>query len=370
MNRSIKDLGTLSQAIPIVYRIVIRFYAKTYDLSEHNILHKIVLAVRDLDIGFKKYHLDHFLLLNPDLQKEDKTLQIIFYYADKYKMQPDFILQKLLFLFCSSDTEFKLDDFIEYIDSEIIPSFTEIETKPIQDQLDLYFSAPNQIPEYTPSVCPYLDTLTNPLQEHIDIDFIIDKYYTKIKNYRFKKHPFGGQKTALRGVHPRSYGVLEGEFIIKEFDEKTNEYNFLEKDLRTGIFSDLSKNYKAILRFSGSGGGAFEVLEDDNKLQVHGLGMKLLDTKGNTVQDFLLNNTPVFPTNNPKLFVPGDTLDINQEAVQLFENHKDEDQVLLMNYYSISAFSWGTDRAVKYSLRNSFKVENLLSSKNYIKVSF
>lgn len=109
----------------------------------------------------------------------------------------------------------------------------------------------------------------------------------------------------LRGVHPKSHGCLEAEFIVNDD---------LPEALRVGLFKTPGKSYRAHIRYSNA-----DVLKradietakepDGSKLMKHGSrgmavkvygveGPVLLEDDGMRNQDFLMVNTPEFAFRN------------------------------------------------------------------------
>jgi hypothetical protein len=96
----------------------------------------------------------------------------------------------------------------------------------------------------------------------------------------------------LRGLHPKSHGLLHGKFTVN--DNIPNDY-------KIGVFAH-PKTYDIWVRFSnGSAPTARGVLKPDTEGDVRGLAIKLLNVDGDKVlddeketQDFVLMNHPVF----------------------------------------------------------------------------
>lgn len=105
----------------------------------------------------------------------------------------------------------------------------------------------------------------------------------------------GGQ--VLRGVHAKSHGCVEAEFVVRED---------LEEKYCVGLFAQPGKAYKAWIRFSN----AAVLREDDLKADregkrqngSRGMAIKVMDVEGKMLvvdngrnnQDFLMINTPEF----------------------------------------------------------------------------
>jgi hypothetical protein len=100
---------------------------------------------------------------------------------------------------------------------------------------------------------------------------------------------------AVRGVHAKSHGVLEGLLRIDDG---------LPPELAQGLFAAPGE-HKVYLRLSTNPG---DILPDTISLP-RGLALKVLDVAGErlpgaegTTQDFLMLNAPVFPAKNAKQF--------------------------------------------------------------------
>jgi catalase len=100
---------------------------------------------------------------------------------------------------------------------------------------------------------------------------------------------------AVRAVHAKAHGVLEGTFTIE---------NTLPPELAQGLFAKPGV-HKAIVRLSTNAG---DILDDSIALP-RGLALKVLDVDGErlagaegTVQDFVMINGPVFTVPNAKKF--------------------------------------------------------------------
>ena len=101
-----------------------------------------------------------------------------------------------------------------------------------------------------------------------------------------------------RGQHAKATGCVTAEFRIA---------NDVPAELRHGIFSQVGRTYSARVRFSNSQG----TFERDSVGTARGLAIKLLDVAGarampgdgDTTQDFLMIDHPVFPFPDPKAYV-------------------------------------------------------------------
>jgi catalase len=107
--------------------------------------------------------------------------------------------------------------------------------------------------------------------------------------------PVSGQ--LRRGQHAKATGCVTAEFRIA---------NTVPPELRHGIFSQPSRAYSAMVRFSNSQG----TFEKDGVGTARGVAIKLLDVAGaraipndgDTTQDFLMIDHPVFPFPDPKAY--------------------------------------------------------------------
>ena len=100
-----------------------------------------------------------------------------------------------------------------------------------------------------------------------------------------------------RGQHAKATGCATAEFRVADD---------VPPELRHGIFSQPGRAYNAIVRFSNSQG----TFEKDSVGTARGLAIKLLDVAGvrampgdgDTTQDFLMIDHPVFPFPDPKTY--------------------------------------------------------------------
>jgi len=107
--------------------------------------------------------------------------------------------------------------------------------------------------------------------------------------------PVSGQ--LRRGQHAKATGCVTAEFRIADD---------VPPALRHGIFSQPGRTYNAIVRFSNAQG----TFEKDGVGTARGLAIKLLDVAGarampgdgDTTQDFLMVDHPVFPFPDPKAY--------------------------------------------------------------------
>jgi Catalase len=101
-----------------------------------------------------------------------------------------------------------------------------------------------------------------------------------------------------RGQHAKATGCVTAEFRIADD---------VPSDLRHGIFRQPGRSFSAIVRFSNSQG----TFEKDGTGTARGLAIKLLDVvgtravagDGDSTQDFLMVDHPVFPFPDPKAYV-------------------------------------------------------------------
>jgi catalase len=100
----------------------------------------------------------------------------------------------------------------------------------------------------------------------------------------------------LRGVHPKSHGCVDADFIVNKD---------IGGNYRVGLFAKRGKRYKAKIRYSNA---AVLILSDlhENKNGSRGMAIKVLDVGGPVLledgnarnQDFLMINTPEFAFRN------------------------------------------------------------------------
>ena len=96
----------------------------------------------------------------------------------------------------------------------------------------------------------------------------------------------------LRGVHPKSHGCVNAEFVIN---------SNIAKEYQVGLFAKPGKKYRAQIRFSNASVKVAHDLEDGNNgsrgmaVKVYDVDGEFLDLdKGRKNQDFLMINTPEF----------------------------------------------------------------------------
>ena len=99
-----------------------------------------------------------------------------------------------------------------------------------------------------------------------------------------------------RGQHAKATGCVTAEFRIAD-DVPT--------ELRYGVFRQPARAFNAIVRFSNAQG----TFEKDGTGTARGLAIKLLDVDGaravpdgDTTQDFLMVDHPVFPFPDPRAY--------------------------------------------------------------------
>jgi hypothetical protein len=100
---------------------------------------------------------------------------------------------------------------------------------------------------------------------------------------------------AVRAVHAKSHGVLEGSFTVSDG---------LPRELAQGLFATAGR-HRAVVRLSVNAG---DILDDAIALP-RGLALKVLDASGERLagaegssQDFIMINGPVFIVPNAKKF--------------------------------------------------------------------
>lgn len=106
---------------------------------------------------------------------------------------------------------------------------------------------------------------------------------------------FHNSGEALRGVHAKSHGLLQGELEVLDG---------LPPELAQGLYARPGR-YAAVLRFSTNAG---DILDDSISLP-RGLALKILDVPGErlpdapgSTQDYVLVNAPAFAAATPKDF--------------------------------------------------------------------
>ncbi|MBE9035078.1 catalase family protein [aff. Roholtiella sp. LEGE 12411] len=187
--------------------------------------------------------------------------------------------------------------------------------------------------------------MTNPQQEAI-IDAILADSLAKQE----QKGP------DLRQLHPKSHGLLWGEFIIEEN---------LPETLQVGVFKTV-RNYPVWIRFSNAGGleerGKFK---PDKEPDVRGMAIKLMNVEGEKVlddeektQDFVLVNSAIFFLRNLQGYVDLaklqkgelDPASMSYELGLLAKmNAHQVSNPLSIHYWSTTSYQLG-NQAIKFSV--------------------
>lgn len=161
-----------------------------------------------------------------------------------------------------------------------------------------------------------------------------------------------------RDAHPKCLGLLKATFVVNpNLDEK----------FKIGIFKECN-TYPALIRISNSN----PKIKGDNKKDVRGFAIKLLDVKGKrfindekNTQDFLLVSAKTMPLGTVKLFydaiyynlkvnplvylyktISQGNLNKLKEVAKLRKHHTSP---LDISYYSTTPYAFG-DKYVKYSI--------------------
>ncbi|MGL6108366.1 hypothetical protein [Romboutsia sp.] len=202
------------------------------------------------------------------------------------------------------------------------------------------------------------------MSEYQYIDNIINIFKEKLE----KDYKCGQTK---RDAHPKSLGLLKAKFIVN---------SNLPKALRVGIFKD-SKTYPAIIRISNSN----PKVQGDNKKDIRGFAIKLLDAPGKKLiddekntQDFLLVSTKTLPLGTVKLF--HDAVYYNfkvnplvflckmissgnlNKLKDIALSRKHDTSPLDISYYSTTPYMFGQE-IVKYCIIPTSKYKSKLPSK-------
>jgi acyl-CoA synthetase (AMP-forming)/AMP-acid ligase II/predicted NAD/FAD-binding protein/thioesterase domain-containing protein/acyl carrier protein len=178
------------------------------------------------------------------------------------------------------------------------------------------------------------------VREARDSRYIVEQYDTKIRAFRAPS--IGSGHTALRGSHPKTHGVVRGQFVVAPD---------LPPDLKVGLFGEAGRSYECVMRFSSLGKPELEVFPDVDR-DVRGVGLKLLgkDKDGNavTLSDFLLNSVPILSTRRGRDVVPQrlDFMDLSRQL--LYADDLVVSDVFAVRYFSITPYRYGPGRAVKY----------------------
>ena len=100
----------------------------------------------------------------------------------------------------------------------------------------------------------------------------------------------------LRGVHPKSHGCVEAEFIVNKD---------IASDYQVGLFAKPGGHYKAVVRYSNAAvviAPDLDKEKDKDRNGSRGMAIKVLDACDSVLledggarnQDFLMVNTPEF----------------------------------------------------------------------------
>ena len=179
-------------------------------------------------------------------------------------------------------------------------------------------------------------------REARDSQYIVDQYETKIRAFRCPSIDAG--RSALRGSHPKTHGVVRGRLVVAAD---------LPPDLRVGLFGEPGRHYDCVMRFSSLGKPELEVFPDADR-DVRGVGLKLLGTGADgapvTHADFLLNSVPILSTRRGRDVVP-QRLDLMElDGQRAYRNELVVSDVFSVSYYSITPYRYGPGRAVKHVL--------------------
>lgn len=193
----------------------------------------------------------------------------------------------------------------------------------------------------------------DPAEEN-DIQEIIQT----MKDYLLKNYQDGNIK---RNFHPKMHGCLKGNLVIR---------NDIPEDLKKGLFQQ-PQSYHVWLRFSN----APPKIGSDKGSSGRGLAIKVLDVPGPVLeldplgidcQNFLLTTSPILSTWNIPLYnkaIKAILRGWKQQVVfAINPRHwrslyltlkfsKKHDNLLAQNYFSGGAFSYGSDRFVKFLLK-------------------
>lgn len=179
-----------------------------------------------------------------------------------------------------------------------------------------------------------------PVREARDSRYIVEQYDKKIRAFRCPS--IDGGRSALRGSHPKTHGVVRGNFVVAAD---------LPPELRIGLFAEPNRNYECLMRFSSLGKPELEVSADADR-DVRGVGLKLLESGADGTQttlcDFLLNSVPILSTRRGRDVVPQrlDFMDLTRQLI--YSDDLIVNDVLSVHYYSITPYRYGPGRAVKY----------------------
>ncbi len=164
----------------------------------------------------------------------------------------------------------------------------------------------------------------------------------------------------LRQVHPKSHGLVWGEFIVEDN---------IPKSLQVGVFTK-TRTYPIWLRLSnGSTPEKRGKLKSDLEPDVRGLAIKLLDVEGEKVlndekhtQDFIFLNHPVFITRDAQQFADLGKAGSSQADPELLRSlapvfeilqtigNKQVANPLLIQYWGTTPYKLGS-HVIKFSLK-------------------
>jgi acyl-CoA synthetase (AMP-forming)/AMP-acid ligase II/predicted NAD/FAD-binding protein/thioesterase domain-containing protein/acyl carrier protein len=178
-------------------------------------------------------------------------------------------------------------------------------------------------------------------REARDSRYIVEQYDAKIRSFRSPSIDSG--HSALRGSHPKTHGVVRGQFLVPP----------LPPELKIGLFAEAGRSYDCVMRFSSLGKPELEVFPDRDR-DVRGVGLKLLardkDGMPVTISDFLLNSVPILSTRRGRDVVPQrlDFMDLQRQLV--YADDLVVSDVFSVRYFSITPYRYGPGCAVKYVL--------------------
>ncbi|MCS5642354.1 MAG: catalase family protein [Dehalococcoidia bacterium] len=195
----------------------------------------------------------------------------------------------------------------------------------------------------------------------------IEKIWLGTSDFMNKLYQKGSGKTVLRDAHAKAHACVRAKFTIR--DDISTEF-------REGVFRTPGKQYSAWVRFSSSA----TVPAADAKRDGRGMAIKLMSVVGKKVledetnestQDFVMINYPVFLVRNAedyvayvdaqdkgsllKFFIPDhNPFHVRWQELRDALGLKYEERVhlLAMQYYSMTPYLLGKDRAIKFSARS------------------
>lgn len=346
------SLEEIHEESSLTTRVIVAYYSDLYRRPETTIVRTLVehFASNDRDFDESQIEID-----DPE-SPSSRAEGILAFYAERYRRNTAKVLHAIVLQFVRTDKDFNPERFAE--------SCQEPTALAEMRDAGIVFSEPAAPPVHAIPHCPVHDVIRSPAGEDEVQQELGEAYETKVASYRCPLGEGEVEAPALRGVHPKTYGVVESEFRILGTDEDSPiGLPVLDSQHRVGIFREEGDSYPAILRFSGGGGPGATVLSDHAQ-QAHGLAIKLLHEDGTTAQDYLLNNAPVFFTREPIQALPQEPKESSEgmarrmnEILALGDSSK---QPLTMQQWSLSAYSWGLGRAVKYAVKPIHKVEDQL----------